>query len=98
MIPALTEATIRRLLHAERWPIATIARHLGLHHSTVRRALLGAGGTGWREAAGSVRQQLNMFVIAILAMERGVDPLRAAEAVKVLTPGITGEPMVGGTP
>ena len=41
---------------------------------------------------------LNMFVIAILAMERGVEPLRAAEAVKVLTPGITGEPMVEGTP
>ncbi len=41
---------------------------------------------------------LNMFVIAILAMERGVDPLKAAEAVKVLTPGLTGEPMVGGTP
>ena len=31
---------------------------------------------------------LNMFVIAILAMERGVDPLRAAEAVKGLTPGL----------
>lgn len=43
MIPALTEATIRRLFHAERWPIATIARHLGLHHSTVRRALLADG-------------------------------------------------------
>ena len=41
---------------------------------------------------------LNMFVIAILAMERGVDPLHAAEAVKALSPGITGEPMVGGTP
>jgi len=43
MIPALTEATIRRLFHAERWPIATIAHHLGLHHSTVRRVLLGDG-------------------------------------------------------
>ena len=40
----------------------------------------------------------NMFVIAILAMERGVDPLKAAEAVKVLTPGLTAEPTVGGTP
>ncbi len=33
----------------------------------------------------------NMFVIAILAMERGVDPREAAEAVKVLVPEITGE-------
>ncbi len=41
---------------------------------------------------------LNMFVIAILAMERGVDPLRAAEAVKALTPGITGDVVGGGTP
>ena len=31
---------------------------------------------------------LNMFVIAILAMERGVDPMKAAEAVQVLTPGL----------
>lgn len=29
---------------------------------------------------------LKMFVIGILALERGVDPTRAAEAVKVLTP------------
>ncbi len=40
----------------------------------------------------------NMFVIAILAMERGVDPREAEEVVKVLMPGLTGEPMVGGTP
>ncbi len=31
---------------------------------------------------------LNMFVIGILALERGVDPMKAAEAVKVLTPGL----------
>ena len=31
---------------------------------------------------------LNMFVIGILALERGVDPIRAAEAVKVLAPGL----------
>ena len=31
---------------------------------------------------------LNMFVIGILALERGVDPMRAAEAVKTLAPGV----------
>ena len=41
---------------------------------------------------------LNMFVIAILAMERGVDPLRAAEAVKALTPGLQGPAGIGGMP
>lgn len=41
---------------------------------------------------------LNMFVIAILAMERGVDPLKAAEAVKVLAPRTTREPLIGGRP
>ncbi len=29
---------------------------------------------------------LNMFVTGILALERGVDPVRAAEAVKTLAP------------
>ena len=31
---------------------------------------------------------LNMFVIGILALERGVDPTKAAEAVKTLAPGL----------
>jgi hypothetical protein len=31
---------------------------------------------------------LNMFVIGILALERGVDPVKAAEAVKALAPGV----------
>lgn len=39
MIPAEMEASIRRLFHAERWPVATIARELHVHHSAVRRAL-----------------------------------------------------------
>ena len=33
------EAEIVRLHGAEHWPIGTIARHLGLHHSVVRRVL-----------------------------------------------------------
>jgi len=33
------EAEIVRLFHAERWRRGTIARQLGLHHSTVNRVL-----------------------------------------------------------
>ena len=36
MIPAELAAKIRRLFHAERWPVGTIARHCGVHHQTVR--------------------------------------------------------------
>lgn len=39
MISGEQEARIRQLYFAERWPIGTIARQLGLHHSTVRRVL-----------------------------------------------------------
>lgn len=39
MIDADLESKIRRLFHGERWPIATIARNVGIHHATVRRAL-----------------------------------------------------------
>ncbi len=38
----------------------------------------------------------NMFVIGILALERGVDPTRAAEAVKVLAPGVSPADVGGG--
>lgn len=37
------KAKIRRLFHAERLPIGTVAKTLGLHHSTVRRALIHEG-------------------------------------------------------
>lgn len=43
MTPPETEAKIRRYFHAERWPIATIAREIGVHHSVVRRSLLSDG-------------------------------------------------------
>jgi transposase len=39
MIPKDTEAEILRLCHAEHWPVGTIANHLHLHHSVVRRVL-----------------------------------------------------------
>jgi transposase len=37
------EADVLRLFHAEKWPVGTIARQLGLHHSTVQRVLAQAG-------------------------------------------------------
>lgn len=40
-ISARLSAEIRRLRRAEGWRVHTIARHLGLHHSTVKRALAG---------------------------------------------------------
>lgn len=43
MISAEQAATILRLYHAEKWPVGTIARELGLHHGTVRRALARSG-------------------------------------------------------
>ncbi len=36
-------AEIVRLSRAEGWPVGTIARHLGVHHSTVTRSLRAAG-------------------------------------------------------
>ncbi|MES3021668.1 MAG: helix-turn-helix domain-containing protein [Pseudomonadota bacterium] len=38
-----TTAQILRLYHAEKWRCGTIARHLGVHHSTVKRVLAQAG-------------------------------------------------------
>ena len=43
MISRAVQAEVLRLHHAEHWPIGTIARHLLLHHSTVRRVLAQAG-------------------------------------------------------
>ncbi|MCC7462926.1 MAG: IS21 family transposase [Gammaproteobacteria bacterium] len=43
MIARELEAEILRLHHAEGWPIGTLARQLGVHHSTVRRVLGQAG-------------------------------------------------------
>ncbi|MCP5021565.1 MAG: IS21 family transposase [bacterium] len=38
-IPTELEAKIVRMHHAESWPVGTIARQLGVHHSVVRRVL-----------------------------------------------------------
>ena len=43
VIPIDLETKILRLYHAEKWPIGTIARQLGVHHGTVTRVLAQAG-------------------------------------------------------
>ncbi len=42
-IPPDQEAQILRYFHAEQWRVGTIARQLGLHHSTVTRVLSESG-------------------------------------------------------
>jgi transposase len=49
MIAADQEAQVLRLYHAEKWGINTIARQLGLHHSTVQRVLVQGGVTAARD-------------------------------------------------
>lgn len=39
-LPEEIEAEIRRLHHAEHWPVGTIAAQIGVHHDAVRHALL----------------------------------------------------------
>lgn len=39
MITDVTKAEITRLYHAEKWKVGTIAKALGLHHETVKKAL-----------------------------------------------------------
>jgi len=43
MIAADQEARVLRLYHTEKWRVHTIARQLGLHHTTVQRVLARAG-------------------------------------------------------
>ena len=43
MISKEREAEILRLYHAESWRVNTIARQLGVHHTTVQRVLVQAG-------------------------------------------------------
>jgi transposase len=50
MITPEQRAEILRLYHAERWPVGTIAVQLGLHHTTVQRALAAAGAVEVRQS------------------------------------------------
>jgi len=50
MIEPKLRAEILRLYHAERWPVGTIASQLGVHHTTVQRALVEDGVTDARRS------------------------------------------------
>ena len=76
MIPAALEAKILRLHHAEKWPVGTIARQVGVHHSTVRRVLAQAGLEAGR--ASSRRSMADPFVPFIEATLRKYPRLPAS--------------------
>jgi len=67
MIPQDLEAEILRLYQAEKWRVGTIARQLGVHHSTVTRALARAGiPAAARATRPSIADPYLPFVRAIL--------------------------------
>jgi len=67
MIPAELEAEILRLYHAEKWRVGTIARQLGIHHSSVERVLAQAGlPAGERSAHPSIADPFIPFIVETL--------------------------------
>lgn len=82
MISQEVRVRILRLHYAEKWPIGTIARELGLHHSTVRTALAQAGVP---EALGSPRpRKVDPFVAFIVATLRQHPKLRASRLYQMV--------------
>ena len=65
-IPADQQALIRRLYHGEKWRVGTIARQLGLHHSTVTRVLTAGGEPVARVERPSLIDPFVPFVLATL--------------------------------
>lgn len=91
MINADTEAQILRLHHAERWPVGTIARQLGIHHSVVRRVLGQAGVTAGRhQARPSKVDPYVPFIIETLEKWPKLQASRIYEMVKAR--GYPGQP------
>jgi len=67
MIPPELEAEILRLYHAEKWRVGTIARQLGIHHSTVERVLARAGlPPGERSVRASIADPYIAFIVETL--------------------------------
>ena len=60
MINPQLQSEILRLHHAEKWPVGTIARQLGVHHSTVRRVI---------DADGRPRHEGDIRAQSTLAMD-----------------------------
>lgn len=84
-VSAAIEAQIPRLHHAEKWPIETIARELGVHHSVVRRVLAQSENpavaavrpsildphVGWIEETLERHPRLHASRLWVMARERG---------------------------
>lgn len=66
MIPTARAAEILRLYHAEKWPIGTIARQLGVHHGVVRRVLAHAGAEAPRATRPSIADPYSAFIVQTL--------------------------------
>ena len=65
-IPADRQALIHRLYHGEKWRVGTIARELGLHHSTVTRVLTAGAEAVVRIQRPSLIDPFVPFVLATL--------------------------------
>ena len=91
MIEPMLKAEILRLYHAERWPVGTIASQLGVHHTTVQRALVEAGAT---EARGSRRpRMLDPYLPFILQTLERYPHLHASRLFEMIRQrGYTGRP------
>ena len=66
-IPASVAAEIVRLYTVEGWRVGTIARHLGVHHSTVSRVLDAAGEAPVRQRRQSIVDEYRPFIQEIFA-------------------------------
>ncbi|MCA9559371.1 MAG: IS21 family transposase [Planctomycetes bacterium] len=82
MISAELEARIRRLFHAEAWPVGTIARQLGVHHSTVRRVLAKGGVPA--EAFATRRSKADPFLPFMLQVLTQYPDLRASRLYEMV--------------
>jgi len=83
MISKEREAEILRLYHAERWRVGTIAKHLGVHHTTVQRVLGQAGiSTGGLTTRPSIADPYVPFIQETLAKYPRLCASRVFEMVR----------------
>src|SRR5690606_12093744 len=82
MINKELEAQILRLFHAEGWPIGTIAKQVGVHHSTVRRVLAQAGQEALLTLRPTMADPYMPFIREILAKYPKLHASRIFQMVK----------------
>ena len=59
-------AEVLRLFHRDKWKVETIAKHLGIHHSTVKRVLKHNGLPERRQFRSSIIDEYAPFIISTL--------------------------------